>query len=107
RPVGQVAAGVFALEEVRSALEVPVDDAGEIRPLAEAFAQHSVEGRFALQRRQALAAQAELVHPALTGLAVARRPHLAAVGSADLRFEPEVRPAGYAHARRQFEAAGE
>ena len=77
-PFGQVVAAVAALQKVRRAFKVPVDDIDEVRAVGQTFLQHAQQGRLALECAQTVVIEAELVDALLAGLAVFGQPHFAA-----------------------------
>src|SRR5690606_1645714 len=86
---------VFAFEEERFGLEVPVDHAREVVAVTERVAQHAHQRGLALDRRQPLAAEAELEHPRLPTARLPREPDFAAEGAVERALEPEVLAARY------------
>ncbi len=101
-PLRQVAAlRVLELEEVGRLVEVPVEDARDVLPVAERFAQQPAHRDLALQRAHALELEAELEHPRLVRLAVARQPDLAETALAELLVELPVGALGHALAGRR------
>ena len=91
RPREQVAGfGISGLEEEGRAVELPVEDLGDVAALAQPLAQHSQQNDLALEPAHARRLEAELEHAPRVGLVLGRQPHLTDGAGAELLDEMPV-----------------
>ena len=74
RPFGKVEAGVFALNEVRGPVEVPLEQPNELGAVPERLPEEAADRHLALETLQANVIGRELEHPGLACLGVFSQP---------------------------------